>query len=157
MSVGWVSIAWELLVWRAGSSNNYIRIYASWTAAESDDPHYEVMANRALVIWTYGGAYMYFKNYSNSSNSQYRIGINKKDPKATLDIKWSLRIDSSGSPCIMDTCSDTNRWTIVYKGGNFYGCTSDWWQKFSMTDGEPWLSASCQISSAVNEPVVLSY
>ena len=139
----WLAVAWAIVAWNT-STDNYIRIYATWTN-NSPNKHYEVMASQELAVWTYSGAFIYFKNYENANYSQYRIWVNNMDPMATLDIKWSLRIDTTGNPCVQTACNDENRWTIVFDGNNFYGCTSSWWKKFTTWNWSPTISSNCAV------------
>ena len=136
LSIGWVSIAWQLLV-GFQSSDNYIYMYASWNAW-ANNRHYEIKASKELSVWVNSWSYLYFKNYNDNNNEylRYRIWVNKDSPMATLDIKWSIRVDTTWDPCIPTTCNDDNRWTIIYRW-DFYWCTESGWKKFNMTNWSP--------------------
>ena len=135
-NIGWVSIAWALVVWNT-SSDNYIYIIASWNAW-ANNRHYEIRANKELSVWVNEWSYLYFKNYNDNNNEhlKQRIWVNSTNPQATFDVNGSIRVNTALSPCVPTTCTDANRWTIVYTDA-FYWCTEDWWKKFSMTSGSP--------------------
>ena len=148
-TVGWVSIAWELLVWNAGSEN-YIRMYSSGSTSNDNNRHYEIMASKELALWTYSGAYLYFKNYNNWSDyKQYRIWVNNSSPQATLDVKWSIRVNTDNTDCF-PTCNSSSAWSIIYRGNEFYWCKDDGhWYKFNMTQQSSY-STTLQCSASVN-------
>ena len=132
--VPWVSIAWRLLVWRVWA-DNYIYMYASWNYSD-DNKHYEIRASQELAIGVDSWAFIYFKNVDTTNYEQYRIWVNSKEPMATLDVKWSLRVDTRGSNvCSLPSCDVNNAGTIIYRDNDFYWCKygSDWywWYKFT--------------------------
>lgn len=145
LNVGWVSIAWELVVWGNSDNSHYIRMYASWSRTSSEK-HYEIMANKDLAVWTYGWAFLFFSN-NGTDSWPYRIWVNNQSPKATLDVKWTLRINTtSNNDCSSPTCDSNTVWSIMYRSNAFYWCIRSWsnsqwqpnywWYKFSMSNTE---------------------
>lgn len=115
-SWAWLSVAWNIMVWNT-STDNYIYIYATWNN-KSDNKRFEIFWNQELSIWTTDGSYLYFAQ--KSWTVWYRLWVNTSDPKATLDVKWWIRI---GSNCEQRICTGTNVWTIIYTAARwFIGC-----------------------------------
>ena len=111
ISVGWIIVAW---LW---STNNYIYMYASWYASDTNR-HFEIMGSNELAVWTYSGAFIYFSyltgNYLTNSNdayNSYAIWVNKTRPNATMDINGTLKVWSNCAPAI---CDEDTVWTIMY-------------------------------------------
>ena len=82
-------------------------------------------------VWWENG-YIYTKpNWGNYSD--YRLWINTADPKATLEVAWSLRVNTTSSYCGISTiCNSNTVWSIIYRGNSFWWCTPEWRQKFDM-------------------------
>ena len=158
-NLAWVSVAWYLIVWN--SWQNYISIYSTW-ATSSSGRHYEIMASKELAVWTYSGAYIYFKNYDNGIDyKQYRIWINNRKPQATLDVAWSIRINTEGNTCAPSSCSEDSVWTIIYRNNKFYWCmkkgtsTSPTYKRYEFTmatnPSELSWSSSCATTSPIQD------
>ena len=150
-----LSVGWPITLWNI-NTNNYIYFFASWNAT-SPNAHYEIAASKKLRIGVDNGAFMYLQSYQNTGSnagnginySQYKIWINNTTPKATLDVNWSIRINTSDSSCAIETCNSNTRWTIVFRWGDFYGCTDSGWLKFTGTAIDPSIpvSVNCNVSS----------
>ena len=131
----WLSVAWNIMVWNA-STDNYIYIYATWQNNKSDK-RFEIFGNQELAIWTKSGSYIYFAQKTWTIG--YRLGVNTTDPKATLDVKWWIRV---GSNCEQKTCTGSIVWTIIYDSNydRFLGCKkiSSNTYKWVSLDGWTW-------------------
>lgn len=162
----WLSVAQDIIV---GNGDNRFYFFASWNAS-STTARYEISATKRLKIGVDSGAFLYFQSYqntgSNNSNgnnlSQYKIWVNRENPKATLDIQWSIRIDTNDNSCAIETCNSRTRWTIIFRAGYFYGCTNDGWIKFSGTSVANTanllpVSTNCAITSMNVEEYVHSW
>ena len=115
-SWAWLSVAWNIMIWNT-STDNYIYIYATWNNIDPNK-RFEIFWNQELSIWTTNGSYLYFAQ--KSWTVWYRLWVNTSDPKATLDVKWWIRI---GSNCEQRICTGTNVWTIIYTAARwFIGC-----------------------------------
>lgn len=151
-TIGWVSIAGRLLVWQH-FDDNYIYIYASWSHSD-DDRHYEIRASKELAIGTDSWAFIYFKNYDTDNYKPFRVWVNTRDPAATLDVNWSLRINTNDSPCVLPTCNGTTAWSIIFRSNNFYWCKyKNWWYwryRFEMADTATELSWTTNCASVIN-------
>lgn len=150
----WLSVAQDIIV---GNGDNRFYFFASWNAS-STGARYEISATKRLKIGVDSGAFLYFQSYENTGSnngygnnlSQYKIWVNKENPKATLDINWSIRIETSDSSCAIEQCNDQTRWTIIFRFGSFYGCTDGGWMKFNGTMTNPNslpVSSNCGVAS----------
>lgn len=145
----WLSAGWAIVVWNS-STDNYIYMYATGGYLSSGK-HFEIMGKQELAVGIIDGAYLYFKNYqdNNTNYTRNRIWINMDEPMATLDINWSIRVNTNKNPCIPTVCNEDNRWTILYKWDSFYWCTNNGWKRFSMENWQPNFNSSC----ATVEPI----
>lgn len=156
LNTPWVSIYWQLLVWST-QSDNYIYMYASWSHGD-DDQHYEIKASKELAIGTNSWAFIYFQNLDGNTNyEQYRIWVNTTTPMATLDVKWTIRIDTNGNVCAQYTCNKNNEWTIIFRNHKFLWCVyknSSYWRyeiTTSNTAETPTWNINCNTASATNQ------
>ena len=116
-SWAWISVEWNIMVWQS-STENFVYIYATWNNVDPNK-RFEIFWNQELAIWTSGGSYIYFAKKDWTVG--YRLWVNTKDPKATLDVKGWIRVSNN---CEQKTCTGTNVWTIIYDNQNsrFLGC-----------------------------------
>lgn len=126
-SWAWLSINWGMVLWN-WNADNFIYMFA--TGAYNDDyetKHFEIMWSKELAIWAHTWAYLYF----NSADSliDRSVWINKKDPKATLDVAGSIRISNncagSNNMSKVFNCSSSynnNKWIIMFYNDHFYWC-----------------------------------
>ena len=142
-SIGWVSIAWELLVWRNSSKSNWIRVYSTWDNYSNPNwRHGEIRASNELAVWIMDWAFIYFKNIPNTSNNdlqKYRVWINTDSPATTLDVAWSIRVQDN--PCVPNSCSEDTVWSITFINNKFYWCKKKStnvyrWYEFTMTESD---------------------
>lgn len=128
-----LDVAWEIVIWNSGTSNNFIRLYTTWNANPHNWSVQEIMANKGLDIWVYSGAYMSFRTINSALGTwhEFRIWINTPTPQATLDVEWSIRMAPVGT-CFPD-CSTNTAWSIIYNGGYFYWC--DWTSRKKLAYG----------------------
>lgn len=152
MDWAWVSIAWQLIVWNT-ASNNYIYMFATWNAG-ANNRHYEIKANKELVVWVNSWSYIYFQSYTWNSSTynykNYRVWINTPEPKATLDINWSIRINANWN--CFPPCDQSSAGAIIYLQGadTFYGCKSDWKRHaFNMSD--TWIGEINNMTACVGQ------
>lgn len=114
-SWAWISVGWNIMVWQE-STDNYIKIYATWYNNDSNK-RFEIFWNQELAIWTQSGSYIYFAQ--KTWTLWYRLWVNTKNPKATLDINWWVRV---GKNCEQRLCTGSNVWTIVFFSNEFLWC-----------------------------------
>lgn len=121
-SWAWLSVGWYIVAWNT-STENYIYIMSSWHYND-EDKHYEIMASEELAVWTLWWSYLYFVNTgANSEMMKHRIWINTREPKATLDVWWTIKLKET--LCTPVKCDSDTEWTILYRDGKFYWCVND--------------------------------
>ena len=148
---GSLHVAWPIILWNI-YGNNYFYMDFTWNAG-TDAATYSMKAAKELEIGIDNWAYMYFKSFETnvSSDTPFRIWVNTQDPKATLDVKWSIRINSQGTNvCMTTSCSVSNVWTIFFRNNKFYWCVKKssnnyWRQEFTMNapSEDMWMTLDC--------------
>ena len=134
-SGAWVGInGWMLVIGNnSNSAYNKIMIFASGTTS-TNESNYEILSNKALLVWSYNHWYIYFHN------NQNKVWINTTDvTNAALTVNGWLKIWYG---CISKTCSSGNVGTIVYYEtkdaynnnlGHYAWCKSYWTQNNRQT------------------------
>ena len=139
----WLAVGWNIMVWQT-STDNYIYIYATWNNNDSNK-RFEIFWNNELVLWTTSGSYLYFAQRSWTVG--FRLGVNTSNPKATLDVKWWIRV---GNNCEQRTCTGSNVWTIVYTSDMFLGCKKISWTTYKRVSLDGWTRSGTNLLSFSN-------
>lgn len=112
-----VSVAWPIAIgYDDNNTWNYIYIYSEWSTTTSGR-HFEIMWSNELAVWTLSGWFLYFNEPSDVNEEKYSIWVNTNNPKATLDVKWGIKVANDCMTCTADTY-----WTIIYTSSDFRWC-----------------------------------